>query len=143
MMAGHWLCGRAARRELPALGYMAAVYALTSAFLACIAPFAGGVRVTAASLPGIAVLALVCTLGGHALMTFLLGYVSADVVSFALLGEPVGAALWALALFGERVTAPVLTGGLTIVAGLALYTAGEMRAARRDEARRDAVQKKE
>lgn len=130
-MAGHWLCGRAARKNLPALGYMTFVYALTAFFLACLAPFAGGIHVTRASLGGILVLAVVCTLGGHALMTFMLGFVSADVVSFALLGEPVGAAVWALALFGERVTLPVLVGGLTVIAGLALYTAGEMRAAGR------------
>ena len=133
-MAGHWLCGRAARRDLPALGYMALVYALTAAFLAAIAPLAGGLAITPSSVGGIAVLAIVCTLGGHALMTYLLGFVSADVVSFALLGEPVGAALWALALFGERVTSPVLAGGLTVIAGLALYTWGEMRAAKRESA---------
>ena len=133
-MAGHWLCSRAARRNLPAMGYMALVYALTAVCLALIAPFAGGLTVTAPSLGGIVVLAVVCTLGGHALMTFLLGYVSADVVSFALLGEPVGAALWALALFGEQVTAPVLVSGLTVIAGLALYTWGEMRAVRREHA---------
>lgn len=130
-MAGHWLCGRAARRNTPALGYMAVVYALTAACLLLIAPFAGGLRVTRASLGGIAVLAVVCTLGGHALMTWLLGFVSADVVSFALLGEPVGAAIWALALFGERVTPGVLAGGAAVVAGLMLYTLGEMKAARR------------
>ncbi len=133
-MAGHWLCGRAARRTLPALGYMSLVYAMTSVCLALIAPFAGGVVLTRASLGGIAVLALVCTLGGHALMTFLLGFVSADVVSFALLGEPIGAALWALLLFGERVPFGVLVGGVAVVVGLALYTAGEMRAARRESA---------
>ena len=133
-MAGHWLCGRAARRSLPALGYMALVYALTAACLLVIAPFAGGLTVTRASLGGIVVLAVVCTLGGHALMTFLLGFVSADVVSFALLGEPIGAALWALLLFGEQVTMPLLIGGIVVIAGLALYSLGQMRAARRKEA---------
>ena len=133
-MAGHWLCGRAARRSLPALGYMALVYALTAACLLAIAPFAGGLTVTRASLGGIVVLAVVCTLGGHALMTFLLGFVSADVVSFALLGEPIGAALWALLLFGEQVTLSLLLGGIVVIAGLALYSLGQMRAARRREA---------
>ena len=130
-IAGHWLCGRAARRSLPALGYMTLVYALTAACLLVIAPFTGGMTVTRASLGGIVVLAVVCTLGGHALMTFLLGFVSADVVSFALLGEPIGAALWALLLFGEQVTMPLLVGGVVVIAGLALYSLGEMRAARR------------
>lgn len=130
-MAGHWLCGRAARRDLPAVGYMTFVYGVTTLCLLVIAPFAGGLRATAASLGGILVLALVCTLGGHALMTYLLGYVSADVVSFALLGEPIGAAIWALALFGEQVTLPLLIGGIIVITGLTMYTAGEMRAAKK------------
>ena len=85
----------------------------------------------AASLPAIALLALVCTLGGQALFTYALGFVSADVVSFALLGEPVGAAIWAYLLFGEQVTAPLLAGGAVVLIGLAWYMLGEMRAARR------------
>lgn len=134
-IAGHWLCGRAARRNLPALGYMTFVYLVTAAFLLLISPFAGGLYATPESLGGIIVLSLACTLGGHALMTYLLGYVSADVVSFALLGEPIGAAIWALLLFKEPVTLPLLIGGLTVIAGLAMYTWGEMKAARRAGAR--------
>ena len=65
-------------------------------------------------------------------MTYLLGFVSADVVSFALLGEPIGAAVWALVLFGEQVTLPLLIGGITVIVGLAMYTYGEMLAARRE-----------
>lgn len=130
-IAGHWLCGRAARRNLPALGYMTFVYLVTAACLLVISPFAGGLYATPESLGGIIVLSLACTLGGHALMTYLLGYVSADVVSFALLGEPIGAAIWALLLFKEPVTLPLLIGGLTVIAGLAMYTWGEMKAARR------------
>ena len=131
-IAGHWLCGRAARKNLPAIGYMTFVYLVTALCLLCISPFTGGLQVTPSSLGGIVVLAVVCTLGGHALMTYLLGFVSADVVSFALLGEPIGAALWALVLFREPVTLPLLIGGMTVIAGLALYTWGEMLAAKRE-----------
>ena len=105
---------------------------VTALCLLLIAPFTGGFKVTLPSLGGILVLAVVCTLGGHALMTYLLGFVSADVVSFALLGEPIGAAIWALVLFGEQVTLPLLIGGLTVIVGLAMYTWGEMKAARRE-----------
>ena len=127
-IAGHWLTGRAARRNLPALGFMTFVYGVTALFLLLISPFAGGLAVTGESLYGIIVLAVACTLGGHALMTYLLGFVSADVVSFALLAEPIGAAVWALALFHEQVTFPLLVGGLTVIVGLMLYTYGEMKA---------------
>lgn len=131
-IAGHWLCGRAARKNLPALGYMTFVYIVTAMCLLAFSPFTGGFMVTATSLGGILVLALCCTLGGHALMTYLLGYVSADVVSFALLAEPVGAAIWALLLFGEKVSLPLIIGGATVIVGLALYSLGELRAAKRE-----------
>ena len=128
-MAGHWLCGRAARRDLPALGYMAFVYMATALCLLAISPFLGGFKVTLSSMGGVLVLAFVCTLGGHALMTYLLGYVSADVVSFALLAEPIGAAVWALLLFGEKVSMPLVIGGAIVIFGLALYSIGEMKSA--------------
>jgi len=100
-------------------------------FLLLISPFAGGLAVTGKSLYGIVVLAVACTLGGHALMTYLLGFVSADVVSFALLAEPIGAAVWALLLFHEKVTPPLMIGGLTVIVGLMFYTYGEMKAGKR------------
>ena len=133
-MAGHWLSSRAVRREMPALGYMTFVYMVCAACLLLISLFTGGIRVTLPSMGGILVLALCCTLGGHALMTYMLGFVSADVVSFALLGEPIGAAIWALVLFAEPVTLPLMIGGMTVIAGLALYTWGEMKADRRETA---------
>ena len=130
-IAGHWLTSRAARRNLPALGFMTFVYGVTAVFLLLISPFAGGLAVTGESIYGIIVLAVACTLGGHALMTYLLGFVSADVVSFALLAEPIGAAVWALLLFHEKVTLPLMIGGLTVIVGLMLYTYGEMKAGKR------------
>ncbi len=131
-MAGHWLSSRASRRNLPAIGYMTFVYMTCAACLLVISPFTGGIRVTLPSMGGILVLALACTLGGHALMTYMLGFVSADVVSFALLGEPIGAAIWALLLFSEPVTLPLMVGGMTVIVGLALYTLGQMKAERRE-----------
>lgn len=131
-IAGHWLCGRAERKKLPALGYMTFVYIVTALCLLVMSPFLGGFQVTLPSLGGILVLAFACTLGGHALMTYLLGFVSADVVSFALLAEPIGAAVWALVLFGEKVSMPLMIGGMTVIIGLALYSLGEMRAAKRE-----------
>ena len=113
---------------------MTFVYLVTAFCLLCFSPFLGGFKVTVPSMGGILVLAFACTLGGHALMTYLLGYVSADVVSFALLGEPIGAAIWALLLFREPVTMPLLIGGMTVIAGLALYTWGEMKAAKKENA---------
>ena len=90
-----------------------------------------GMRWLLIAVTSLIVLAVACTLGGHALMTYLLGFVSADVVSFALLAEPIGAAVWALLLFHEKVTPPLMIGGLTVIVGLMLYTYGEMKAGKR------------
>ena len=47
-IAGHWLCGRAARNNLPALGYMTLVYFVTACCLLGISPLLGGFQVTRA-----------------------------------------------------------------------------------------------
>lgn len=127
LMAGHWLCGRVARRNAPALGYITCVYGVCAVFLLILMPFTGGFVAPAASLPPILLLAVGCTLGGHALFTVALGSVSADVISFALLGEPVGAALWAWLFFGESMTWPMILGGALVLLGLALYLRASMR----------------
>jgi len=128
-MAGHWLCSRAVRRHVPAMGYLVFVYACTALLLGAALPFMGGFSAPAASLPYIGVLIAVCTLAGHALFTYALGFVSADLISFALLGEPIGAAAWAWFLFGEEVGWPMMLGGGLVLAGLAWYLLGVRRAA--------------
>ena len=123
-MAGHWLCGRYARRSMPAGLYSLLVYSQTAAILLAASPFLGGLALPGRALWYILGLALGCTILGHYLFTIALGRVSATVVSFALLGEPVGAMLWSLLMFGEKPTLLLLAGGLLVLAGLALYTRG-------------------
>jgi drug/metabolite transporter (DMT)-like permease len=120
-MAGHWLCGRHARQSMPALGYTVFVYLATSFFLALLLPFGGGFRLPLGAIWYLAGLVLGCTLLGHAVFTYTLGMVSAHVVSFALLGEPVGAMLWALVMFDEKPGALLLCGGAVVLLGLFMY----------------------
>jgi drug/metabolite transporter (DMT)-like permease len=124
MMAGHWLCNRYARRTVEALPFMVLLYAQTALLLAMTLPFLGGFRMTWMALLAVAGLAVGCTLLGHSMFTLALGKVSATVVSFAILGEPVGAMVWSFFMFGEVPQALVLIGGLVIVAGLTLYLMG-------------------
>ncbi len=120
-MAGHWLCGRHARKSMPALGYTVFVYLVTACFLALLLPVGGGFHLPGDAVWYLAGLVLGCTLLGHAVFTYTLGMVSAHVVSFALLGEPVGAMIWALLMFQERPGALLLTGGAVVLLGLFLY----------------------
>ncbi len=126
-MAGHWLCSRYARRTVPALPYTLLVYGQTALLLLLMLPLCGGFRVTGSAMWYILGLAAGSTLLGHLMFTIALGRVTATVVSFALLGEPVGAMLWSLLMFGERPTLLLLIGGGVVLLGLVMYTAGSMR----------------
>lgn len=66
-------------------------------------------------------LAIIPTIFGHSLFNWALKYVKAAVVSVSILGEPIGATLLALLIFGEVPTALQLTGGLVILAGLYIF----------------------
>ena len=87
-------------------------------------PFTGGFRMTGTAWLYSLGLAAGSTLLGHMMFTFALGKVSATVVSFAILGEPVGAMVWSFFMFGEVPQTLVFIGGLVIVAGLTLYLMG-------------------
>lgn len=126
-MAGHWLCNRYARRTLAALPFTFLLYTQTALLLLLLSPLCGGLRVTARALWYILGLAAGCTLLGHQLFTVALGKVPATVVSFALLGEPVGAMVWSMLMFGERPTLLLLLGGGVTLLGLALYLLGSSR----------------
>ena len=124
MMACHWLCSRYARRTVEALPFTLLVYVQTAIILVPCLPLLGGFHLTWQSLLCMAGLAVGCTLLGHMMFTIALGKVPAMVVSFALLGEPVGAMIFSMLLFHETPTALLLLGGLVTLLGLALYLMG-------------------
>jgi drug/metabolite transporter (DMT)-like permease len=70
-------------------------------------------------------LALVPTLAGHGLVNLALRLLPAPTVGLFLLGEPIGATLLALALFGETPGVWTLAGGAVILAALAIVVTGK------------------
>ncbi|MBQ8535811.1 MAG: DMT family transporter [Clostridia bacterium] len=124
LMAGHWLIARYLRRSLPAMGYTCVVYALTALALFLCLPLLGGYAMPLSALPYVVALVLTSTLLGHTLMTVALGAVSADVVSFALLGEPVGTMVWAILFFHEIPSPLLVLGGAVVLIGLVMYLRG-------------------
>ena len=129
-LAAHWMCSRYGRRTLDAFVWSLLTYVQTGLILLIASPLVGGLRLPAGAVWYILGLVAGCTLLGHFLFTVALGKVSATVVSFALLGEPVGAMLWSMLLFGEQPTPILLAGGAVVLLGLALYTAEEIRGAK-------------
>lgn len=121
LMAAHWLTARRVRAFLPARIYTPALYLSTGLILALSVPFLGGFRIPGPALPYMAGLVLGSTLLGHALFSSAIGNVSPGVISFALLGEPLGAMVFAMLFLGEFPPAWVLAGGAVTLLGLCLY----------------------
>ena len=73
------------------------------------------------ALPYMAGLIIGSTLLGHAIFTYTISHVSASVISFALLGEPVGAMVFSYFFFNEIPSGMVVLGGGLTLLGLWFY----------------------
>lgn len=67
-------------------------------------------------------LAIVCTVIGHTVFNWVLRYVQASVVSVSVLGEPLGAILWASIFLREYPTLRQTVGACFIFGGLFIFT---------------------
>ncbi|WP_424237815.1 DMT family transporter [Bhargavaea ginsengi] len=68
-----------------------------------------------------AMLAILPNLFGHTLFNWSLRYVSTNVISIAILFEPVGAAVLAYYIFHESLITTQVVGGLVVLAGITLF----------------------
>lgn len=128
--AMYFLCGRVVRRRVSIEPYTGLLYLVSSVVLIVVAfvtnadLFPSDYRIWLTFLG----LAFICTLFGHTMLNWALGYVKASFVSMALLGEPIGAAVFAYFFFGERVGPGTFLGGVLIIAGVLWFTTIEARA---------------
>jgi drug/metabolite transporter (DMT)-like permease len=124
MVSGYLLIGRRLRRDIPLEGYTFVTYGTSSLALV------GATLVTRTPFGGypprdwllFLALALVCTVMGHTVFNWALKHVQASVVSVSILGEPLGAILWAGIFLGEPPTLRQVAGGAVIFSGLYLFT---------------------
>jgi drug/metabolite transporter (DMT)-like permease len=87
----------------------------------------------AAAWGGILAMALISQLLGHTAMNSALRWFSASAVAFTTLVEPIVAALLALAIFGERLGAIAVAGGLLVLGAIAIFIREERRVEARYE----------
>jgi drug/metabolite transporter (DMT)-like permease len=130
--SGYLLLGRLLRRRmsLPAyagLAYTTAAVALFAIVLATGTPLGG---YPARGYLWVALLAIGPQLLGHTTYNWALKYVSATVVTVALLSEPVGATLLAIPILAQLPSAERIAGGALILAGIFVAAWAEARAAR-------------
>jgi drug/metabolite transporter (DMT)-like permease len=127
--AGYLLTGRRLRQRLSLPTYAVSVYGVCSvlllvAMLVTGTPFFG-------YEPRVWLLFVLMAAGpqllGHTVFNYLLREVDATVVAVAIMGEPIGASLLALALFGEVPSPSAVVGGLMILAGIYVAVVSQSR----------------
>jgi drug/metabolite transporter (DMT)-like permease len=127
--AAYVLTGRHLRQEISVVPYTAVVYTTTAAILA-VAMLAAGTRFSGYPASTWFVFVAI-TIGpqflGHTTFNYLLAHVQAQVVAVAVMAEPVGATLLALAVLGEAPGSAALVGGALILAGVYLAIAAQAR----------------
>jgi drug/metabolite transporter (DMT)-like permease len=121
-ISGYYVLAKMLRATKDLVPYITVVYAATAAWLlagalATGSALAGWGPATWASLAG---LAIVPTIVGHSSMNYALRYLPAFKVNVAILGEPVGSAVWAALLLGERPRSATWVGGGLVLAGIFL-----------------------
>ena len=122
-MGGYMLCSRSVRPKLHVLPFSFLVYAVCTLGI--------GIWVAAAGRPLVGYTledfalfsgsALICTLLGHSLFQWSLRYIRASTVSVFILGEPVGAAVWAFLLYREVLGPVSYIGGAVLLGGIAVF----------------------
>ncbi|GEN83343.1 membrane protein [Sporosarcina luteola] len=66
-------------------------------------------------------LALIPNLLGHSLFNWAVKWVSTNVISIAILFEPVGASVLAFYILHEKLSVAQITGGIVVIAGILLF----------------------
>ncbi len=128
-VCGYLLIGRRLRKTMSLLPYIWLVYSSAALALLLTAVLSG------AALHGFSSLAWVCLIAlalgpqllGHSAINWALKHVSATFIAITILGEPIGSALLAWLIFGERFAPLQLTGFAMLLAGIYLAARGEGR----------------
>ena len=127
--AGYLLTGRRLRQGLSLAAYTGVVYAVCSLLLLVAAVTAGTPLL--GFEPKVWLLFALMAAGpqilGHTVFNYLLRDLDATVVAVAVMGEPVGASLLALAIFGEVPPWSAVIGGAVILAGIYLAVTAQAR----------------
>ena len=119
-VAGYLLIGRRLRQEMSLLSYSFLVYS-SAAVMLLVAVLVRGYPLfdySGETYLWMVMLALVPQLLGHMSLVWALRFVSATLVTIAVLGEPVGATVLAVVILDEAPTWSEIVGGLLILAGI-------------------------
>jgi drug/metabolite transporter (DMT)-like permease len=125
--AGYLLIGRRLRSNLSALSYIFVVYGMAAILLVVLALFAGYNLFSYAPPLYLwtLLLALFPQLIGHTSINWALGFLSAALVSVAMLAEPIGSTALAYIIFQETPGAIKIFGAILILLGIYIAARGK------------------
>jgi|SRR4051812_1966153 drug/metabolite transporter (DMT)-like permease len=127
--AAYFVAGREVRREMSVLTYVSIVYTVCAVVL-LVAAVATGSAMTgfdAKTWWMFVLLTIGPQIAGHTVFNYLLGHLEAAVVAIAIMAEPVGAVLLAMAILNEQPPAASIAGGALILAGVFLAVRAQAR----------------
>ncbi len=119
-VVGYMLIGRRLMRSMSLLSYISLAYS-SAAVILLLAALVSGHRLTGYSTNTyimLVLLAVVPQLIGHSSVNWSLRFISATLVTVAVLGEPVGATTLAVFILKETPTISEIGGGILILSGI-------------------------
>lgn len=123
LITGYLLFGQDVRKRISLITYTFVVYSISTVTLLVYVLMKGeslGPHPSADWFWFI-LLALIPNLLGHTLFNWSLKWVSTNVISIAILFEPVGASILAYYVFQETLSASQITGGIVVITGILLF----------------------
>lgn len=122
MMSGYLMVGRKIRKDVDALSYLLAVNGIAAVILCAAVAIVGhspwGYQPS--TYLYFLLLGIVPQLIGHGALNYALKHVTATLIAVCILGEPLGASLFAYFFLGEAVTPLQGLGGALILGGILL-----------------------
>ncbi|MFJ7981237.1 DMT family transporter [Lysinibacillus xylanilyticus] len=127
LVTAYFLFGQDVRKRLSLVTYTMVVYAVSTITLFIYVRIKGESFGPYPTMDWIwfILLAIVPNLLGHTLFNWSIKYVSTNVVSIAILFEPIGAAILALLIFKEYLIATQIIGGFIVIVGILLFVVDE------------------
>ncbi|MGE7691560.1 DMT family transporter [Lysinibacillus sp. NPDC097214] len=127
LVTAYFLFGQDVRKRLSLVTYTMIVYAVSTITLFIYVLIKGESFGPYPTMDWIwfILLAIVPNLLGHTLFNWSIKYVSTNVISIAILFEPIGAAILALLIFKEFLIATQIIGGLIVIVGILLFVVDE------------------
>lgn len=125
LITGYLLFGQDVRQRLSLITYTFVVYSFSTItlFFYIIAKGESFGPYPASEWMWFLLLAIIPNLLGHTLFNWSLKWVSTNVISIAILFEPVGAAILAYFILGELLSSSQIIGGTVVLCGIILFVA--------------------